>query len=271
MKHSLIIHLILLVLLSFQSMAMANSAKDDLDAALSRLEEGTALLEEHDPRSNAILEESAAMIAQVIEEHEIRTPGIYHALGNAYMLSGDIGHAVLAYRKGEELDPTDTRLSESLAHARSLVTVSVKPDVSNRGWSSLLIWRGYIPRLALWVLFLSMFTIGWLACSARLVGFVSPRTRIAGIWLIAGSVIPVGMLGLEWARFDGSTSAVITDAHVIARSGPDDTIYDPVFTDAIKPGLEAMVLESRDGWNQLELADGSLCWVPEYSVEMVNP
>ena len=261
----------LLILATCGADAWADQAKNDLERALDRLDEGTALLETHDPQSNAVLDEAAALLKGVIEKHGIHTPGIYHALGNAYMLNNDLGHAVLAYRKGEQLDPTDPRLRDSLEHARSLVPIRVEPDTTNKVWSALLLWRGYVPRSGLWYGFVALFTLGWFACSAGVLGLGSRRVRAAGVWLILGSLIPAGMLGSEWAWFQGSTSAVITAPHVIARSGPDDTIYDPVFADGLQPGVEALILETRDGWNRLALTDGSQCWVPAMSVEKVNP
>ncbi len=261
----------LFTLASLGPAAWADQVKDDLDRALTRLDEGIALLEAHNPQSAAVLDEAAALLRGVIDEHGVHTPGIYHALGNAYMLNHDLGHAVLAYRKGEQLDPTDPRLRDSLAYARSLVPIRVEPDTSNKVWSALLLWRGYIPRVGLWYAFVGLFTLGSIACSARLLGLVPSQFRAIGVWFILGSLIPAGMLGSEWAWFQGSASAVITDAHVIARSGPDDTIYDPVFAEGLEPGIEARILETRDGWDRLALADGSQCWVPTTSVELVNP
>ncbi len=262
---------VILALGVFQPIVRADQTRDDLQRALDRLDEGTALLEAHDPQSAPALDEAAAMLVDVIETHSIHTPGIYHALGNAYMLRNDLGHAVLAYRQGEQLDPTDPRLRDSLEHARSLVPIRVEPDTTNKVWSTLLLWRGYVPRTGLWYSFVTLFTLGWFAWSARVLGFGSRKLRTVGTWFIIGSVIPAGMLGSEWAWFQGSAAAVITDGHVIARSGPDDTIYDPVFADALQPGIEARILETRDGWNRLALADGSQCWVPATSVEKVNP
>ncbi len=261
---------IVLVLGIFVTSVRADQLGDDLQRALDRLDEGTALFEAHDPQSSMVLDEAAALLRGVIQKYGVHSPGIYHALGNAYMLRNDLGHAVLAYRQGEQLDPTDPRLRDSLKHARSLVAVRVEPGTTNKIWSTLLLWRGYIPRTGLWYGFIALFTLGWFAWSARMLEFGSRRLRTVGTWLIVGSLIPAGMLGAEWAWFEGSTAAVITAPHVIARSGPDDTIYDPVFAEGLQPGVEVLILETRDGWNRLELADGSQCWVSAASVEKVN-
>jgi len=264
-RWKLILYMLMLSLA--QGIAFAGDLQSDLEQALDRLEEGTRLLESHDERSDVVLDESAAMLLGVIEQYGVETPGIYHALGNANMLKGDLGHAVLAYRKGQQLDPTDPRLNDSLAFARAQVPLSIEPNTSSRIWSALLIWRGYIPRGVLWIGFVVLFTAGWLVQSARLLNLAPRRLGVLGVWSIVLSLVPGALLGIEWSRTAGSNHAVIVGSHVIARAGPDDAIYDPVYTDGLVPGIEVHVLESRDGWDRIELADGSESWVPETSIE----
>jgi len=262
--------LVFFVLTLFNFAASADLAQDAVERALTRLDDSIVMLEQSDPQAGNALRESAALLFEVIEEYSIETPGLYQALGNANLLSGDLGHAVLAYRRGEQLDPTNLQLRDSLAHARSLVAVDVGENTQNRFWSILLSWRGYISRGILWGGFLVLSSLGWLVLSARALGFVSRSVRVAGIWMIAASLIPVSMLGSEWIQYQGSSNAVVVDP-VLARTGPDDAIYDPAFVDELQQGVEASIIESRDGWSMLELADGSECWVPQSSVELVNP
>jgi len=262
--------LTLAILSIFQATTLAQTRVDDLRNALSKLDEGTSLLVAHDPQSSPILAEAAAQLEHIIDKDYLKTPGIYHALGNAYMLNGDLGHAVLAYRRGEQLDPSSKELRDSLNHARSLVPISIKPNTQGRIMAMLLSWRGYIGRGTLWLVFITLFTGGWLGCAAGVLNLAPRGIRTLGIWCIAGSVIPIGLLGLEWAQGQGSSSAVITAKDVRAMSGPDDEIYDPVFANALQPGVEARVIETRDSWNRLELGDGTQCWVPLASVELVN-
>ena len=269
MKQSItIITLLVLTLVSIP--AHADQRSDNLHHALSRLEEGTALLEQHNPQSSAVLDEASALITEVIEKHHMKSPSIYHALGNAYMLSDDLGNAILAYRRGEQLDPSHIELRESLEFARNQVPIHIEPSSTNQFWSIALAWRGLIARNLLWMTFALFFTAGWLTLSTRLLGFAHRRASTLGTWFILLSVVPITMLGSEWFRFQGSTDVVITASQVNARSGPNDEIYDLVFVDTLQAGVEATYIESRDGWSQIKLANGSRCWVPELSIERVN-
>ncbi len=256
---------------AFASASIGQTLEDDLSVALSKLDQGILQLEQHDPQSVVTLDEASALLKTVIEHHQIRTPGVYHTLGNAYMLNNHIGQAILSYRQGEQLDPTNLELRESLAHARSQVPIQIGSGTQNRIWSVLLYWRGYISRNTLWIVFLSLSTLGWAGCSATLLGYGSHTIRTIGIWLILSSLIPFAMLSMEQLRYHNSAEIVVTSKNVIARSGPDDAIYDPVFSDSLQPGVEARIIESRDDWFQIELADNSQCWVSTKSVQLVNP
>ena len=270
MKQSITL-ITLLVLTLVSTPTHADQRSDDLHHALSRLEEGTGLLEQHDPQSSAVLDEAAALLVDVIENHHMESSNTFHALGNAYMLSDDLGNAILAYRRGEQLDPSHIELRESLEFARNQVPMSIEPSSTNRFWSIALAWRGLIARDLLWMTFALFFTAGWLALSTRLLGLTPRKASTLGTWLILLSVVPITMLGSEWFRFQGSHDIVITASQVNARSGPNDEIYDLVFVDTLQAGVEATYIESRDGWSQIELANGSRCWVPEQSIERVNP
>lgn len=263
--------LLFLLLMLLSSVCCAQDLKSELAAAIERLDEGTHQLESRQPQANNTLAQASAMFEHLIKTYQLHTPEVQLALGNAYMLQGDTGRAVIAYRRGEQIDPTDIKLKESLAHARSLVEVSVAPSITSRVWKVLLGWRGYVPRSVLWYTFAALFTLGWLMLSIRL---LSTRTRLKstlGIWLLISSIVPASVLTAEWVRFEGATDAVIVEPKTIARLGPDDQIYDPAFVEPLEPGVEGRLLEIRNGWVRVALADRSTCWVPQTSLELVYP
>ncbi len=252
------------------SFAKAQDTETELAAALAQLDEGIAQLQAHDDRSAQTLEESAAMLKEVIDTHGYHTPKVYHALGNAYMLLDRLGLAIAAYRQGEQLNPRDVPLRESLAYARSQVPIKVEKSITSKAWAIALGWRGFIERSWLWMSFAALFTIGWFAWSAATLRLVPKAARPIGVWMILLGFVPLAMLGLEWTQYQGSSAVVIIGDDVLARSGPDDQIYDPIFSEQLRAGIEGKLLETRDGWNRIELADGSECWLPQQSMIEVN-
>lgn len=252
------------------SNAIATPLQVDLQDALAKLELGTSQLEENNPRSSTTLSEAAAQFEELIIKHRIRSAGIYHALGNAYLLNDELGHAVLSFRKGERINPKHTQIRASLDYAHSIIPINIEPSKASRMWSMLLSWRGAVSRSSMWFTFICLSLLGWAACSARMFGIGTKKLGIVGVWLIVISLSPPILLGFEWARFHNSPQIVITSTHVIARSGPDHEIYDAVFIDGLVAGVEGTILETRDNWHRIQLVDGSQCWVPEGALGKVN-
>lgn len=249
----------------------ADVNESTLAQALSKLDLGVELLEAQSPAAKQTIREAAADIQQVIDDQNLESAGAYQALGNAYMLTQDYGLAVLAYRRGEQINPTDPRLSDSLEYAREQVAIKVTPNTSNRIVGLLMSWRGIIPRQAIWATFVSLFTISWLMLMAQS-AFGAPRWFIAaGIWSLALSLVPVTALLAEWKLYQDRDDVVLLQSDTIARSGPDDSIYDPVYSEPLDAGTEATLLEQRDQWSRLTLADGTECWVRTETYARVNP
>lgn len=263
--------ILMLCLLTPRVLGATSEAFRDIDAALSKLNTGIELLEEQSPDALELIRESAADIRHAIDVHQIHTPDIYHALGNAHMLLGEQGHAVLAYKRGERIDPTDPRLKDSLSQARAQVKVRVEPSTTQRLTDLLMSWRGIVPRSLLWGGFLAMFTLAWLLLTAR-VAFAAPRWfTIFAIWLLVVGLVPIIALAAEWLLYMRADQVVLIQDSTIARSGPDDSIYEPVYTEPLSAGVEATLLETRDGWAHLELANATTCWVPLETFEPVFP
>ena len=79
------------------------------------------------------------------------------------------------------------------------------------------------------------------------------------------------MLLSEWYFLHTHHEIVLTQNQTIARAGPDDRIYEPVFSEPLPAGVEGDLLDARDGWSHIKLHDGSECWVPTSAIEPVNP
>lgn len=65
------------------------------------------------------------------------------------------------------------------------------------------------------------------------------------------------------------TIAVVVDRDVVARTGPDES-YGRQFTEALSPGVEMLVRETRDRWLRVTLANGRSAFVPDDAVALVE-
>ncbi|MEZ6163155.1 MAG: tetratricopeptide repeat protein [Phycisphaerales bacterium] len=267
------IALLLVCLLTIVPRAQAQSTPDEptLEESLAMLDTGIQQLETRDADAKETIARAASALSAVIEREDLHTPAAYHALGNAYALLDDYGHAVLAYRRGLEINPRDPRLRDSLDFARDQVQISVEPSPASRVRWALTAWRGFIPRIWLWSGFIALFVLAWALLIIRSATRGSRTLRTAAFWCFGLALLPVSALGYEWSINQGRDLIVITQPKVAAMSGPDDSVYDPVYSEPLDAGVEGVLLETREDWARIRLIDGSECWVPRTSYEMVNP
>lgn len=190
--------------------------------------------------------------------------------GNAWLLAGDTGRAVLAYRRAERLKPVDVTVQKSLAYARSQVGLALAPSAGHRLSGAIMAWRGWIPRA--WILGAAFGAYGllWLMAAARFTPW--KRCSRPGLaWLCAGVA---GLCTLMlWADRRASTGSrdgvIVAPAGADARNGPSSGVYDPSFDQPLAPGVEVTVIEERLGWVRVLLIDGRETWVESRAIERV--
>ncbi len=193
---------------------------------------------------------------------------LYRGLGNAHLLAGDVGRAVLAYRRAERLDPRDPRVRSSLTYARSLVGTAAPEGGQALAEDALLWWRGLVPRP--WILALGLAASGafWILAALR----VARLRRVGTGWLVGAAalaILPLGSLALEEALGAASGHAVIVGGPADAYNGPNAAVYPRTFEQPLAPGVEARVLEERGEWVRLRLRSGGETWVRAEAVERV--
>lgn len=266
------IALILLALLAFLP-GVAPGAEADARETFRRANEafarGAALLEENPAEAEAALDESIALFRDLIEEQGIVNAKLYYNVGNAYMLKGEIGEAILNYRRAERLDPLDANLAQNLAVARARVQTAVEPSPGGQVVETLLFWHDDLPMGArFWAL--AFFSgAAWILLGLRLLG----RARGAGVWgavvsfAIAGAML-ASLLADERAVERASEAVVVADS-VVARKGPDEEAYEPRFSAPLAEGVEVVIEQRRPGWAYVRLADGREAWVPSEAIEAV--
>lgn len=270
MNHMFLLRLIVVLLSASCCAASTQSDSTALPEALDKLNTGIELLETQDQDAEAMIAEAASELANVIEKQGIESAGAYHALGNAYTLIGEYGHAMIAFRRGEQINPRDPRIQDSLSYVRDQIQIQVEPDVPNRIRAALTSWRGLVPRSILWGAAISLFTLGWAILILRIYARNLPSLRPIAIACLVAACLPFAALGYEWSLDQGRPGVVVL-YEIDAMSGPDDAIYTPVYAEPLSAGVEGTLREVRDDWARLSLIDGSACWVPLDAIAHINP
>jgi len=226
-------------------------------------------LADKDPEAAKDLYNQAAMrFERICREGGIHSGRLYYNIGNAYFLMGDIGHAILYYRRAEPLIPNDPLLRQNLDYARSRRVDKLQEKQETRVLKTLFFWHYDFStrfRLALFVGFLATF------CAAGSVRLFVQRIGVA--WLMGVSaalaLLMFGSLLAETIAARTQIAGVLVAPEVVARKGDADT-YESSFEEPLHAGAEFTLVENRGDWYQIELPDGRRCWIPSGSAGLVT-
>lgn len=214
-----------------------------------------------------LYQESILKYQSLIDHQHVQAVGLHANLGNAYFLSGDHGRAVLNYQRALAIDPLDEDVSHNLEYLRSLTVDELPATRSQQVGHILSFWHRWAFATRVSILALANISL-W----ALLACLLYKRSR----WLdgsIAGMALVTMIFSLSlWVSYkgwDNSVDAVVVEREVVARQG-NGYIYDNAFTSPLHSGTEFAILERRDNWYHAELLDGTTCWVPVQSVEVID-
>jgi len=266
------IAMLMLVLTAAPAQAMTEEEAGRLFAeANERFNEGVALLDEDPQRARSLLEGAAARYERIREGGIENGEALYNQ-GNALLLLGEIGPAILAYRRAEQFMPGDANLERNLATARARVASRVE-DSEERAWlDAALFWRAETTARAQWRVFLVLWFGAWGAMLLWRLGLMRGRTAawISGALFLTSGAIGAG-IGLTWQERATRPAGVIIAEQVVGRTGPGEAGYEASFTSALSEGVEFAALETRGAWMHVELVDGRRTWIPAPSAALVEP
>ncbi|HRQ37044.1 MAG TPA: tetratricopeptide repeat protein [Chloroflexota bacterium] len=199
-------------------------------------------------------------------------PALYFNLGNAYYQNGELGRAILNYRRAEQLAPRDGDIQHNLALARAQATEQLPqtPDTivtiflaDMAGWLTLN--ETAVLTLLLWTLLcVAVFVV-------RRLGHGRGRT------LLKNSLLPLALLFVLSAFTLGSRlqkANTLKEAVIVAQvadvyAGPGEQ-YGSEFQ--LNGGTEVALYQTRGDWAQIGAPDAALRgWVNVGAVTAVNP
>jgi tetratricopeptide (TPR) repeat protein len=204
---------------------------------------------------------------KIISDGQIRNPKLYYNLGNTHFLNGDIGNAILNYRRAEMLDKSDANVQKNLAFARNRRIDKVAVKTEDRVLQTLFFWH-YDFSIKTKFLIASI-------CFAIVCAGLTAMTwrRRAALWVVTAvicgflTVCFLTSVILETRARANRVSGVITAEEVVARQG-DGRNYPESFKDPLHAGTEFDLLDRRSGWLHIRLSDNSDGWIPDNSATL---
>jgi len=262
--------LISLILICLTGLAQAGLSGEQLFSLFSQANEAFRQANST-PKSSEqqqLYEESILLYEKIINEGGVKNAKLYYNLANAYLLKGDIGKAVLNYRRAENLDRTDTNIQKNLAFALTRRLDKVEPKTEKQILRTLFFWHYDLPiktRFALACLCFALLCIGltitiWFGRSALLTA-VSVICCILTVCFLASVIY-------ESYTHSASISGVVTAQEVIAHQG-DGQNYPPSFKEPLHAGTDFDLLEHRTGWFHIRLVNDTDGWIPDSSAELL--
>ncbi|MEO8269920.1 MAG: BatD family protein, partial [Aureliella sp.] len=212
---------------------------------------------------------------QLLVDSGIHNGKLYADLGNAYLQSGELGHAIVNYERALQYEPRNRQVAVNLQFANSRVEGQVSPPATI-GSTSL---DSYMHTLrsandtlvqtvgsscVAWTLAISSLLF-WGLLIARVVGANIPVWRIAAVPALL-LVISSGSFFLTQTSLPSPYSAIIVNNSVSLHAG-DGEQFDQVFSIDAAQGHRVEVLAQRGAWTQIRTAEGHIGWIPAHAVE----
>jgi len=184
--------------------------------------------------------------------------------GNAYHFAGDDARALLWYLRAVRLAHSPEARA-GLASLRRTSGAELWPPEQASIMRVLMSWHHDVSQSTRQIAVLMTYPLG---CLLVIVGmFVNRRTvvRRAGIMLIVIGLV-FGVSDLVTALGPQEQWAVVVE-QTRGYAGNAETYS--VVAEKLRPGQEAKLLETREGWMRIELPSGMACWVPKEACEEV--
>jgi tetratricopeptide (TPR) repeat protein len=222
----------------------------------------------NDPdRAKELYRKAALRFERIIRAGKVQNGKLYYNVGNAYFRIGDLGRAILHYRRAERYRPHDPNLLQNLKYARSRRLDQIDVQQKTRVLRTLLFWHYDLSAGTRSVIFAVGSLLFWVGLAVRVFSRKSiPMWALACLGLIG--LLFLASLVFEGFFADRQREGVILVENVSARKGDGDT-YQPSFKNPLHAGTEVRILEDRNTWYHIELRDGRRCWVPHSAAELI--
>ncbi len=220
-----------------------------------------------DPERATQLYRQAAAGFSALTDAGVHNAALEYNLGNAHFRLGELGRAIVHYRRAQRLAPSDERLAANLRYARDRVEPAIQPSGESRLARQLLFWHYNTSLAQRFVALVACAAAGWLLLTVWL-------------WWRRRAVLMLGLLGVGLALATGVSirwqvtdearypHAVIVADKPYLRLGRGEG-SDLALKQPLGPGVELRILQQRGDWIEVRLPNDQTGWLPATAVERV--
>ena len=252
---------------SSQAAEVLGGVEHAFEQALATFDKAQAIRGD-DPDRAAQLFLQAAQRLESIAATGIVNGKLAYNIGNCYLQAGDVGRAILYYRRAEKLLPGDALLGENLKTARSRCLTQIPADRASRFLHGLFFWhfdtsRGMRAKAAI-VCYVLLWGLLALRCFVRRRWVVGSATVCAVLSLMLGASLLFSVISER-----NTPSGVLIAMDVPVLKGPGAG-YQRQFEQPLQPGTEFVVVEQRGEWWKIVLPDGQSGWIERAFAQRVE-
>jgi tetratricopeptide (TPR) repeat protein len=207
---------------------------------------------------------AAAQGYQALVDAGVRDGRLYYNLGNAYFKSGDLGRAILNYRRAQRLLPRDGDVDANLKLARAQTLDRIETEnkaalvaLAQRAIHWLTLDEAAAVALVLWIILCGLVIGALLWPARRRLGRYAAGV-VAGILLL--TLLSIGIRLWDARR---EPPAVVVAPEIAVRSGPGE---DYLTEFELHAGAQVRLIEQRGDWVRLVLPGGLQGWAPASAV-----
>ncbi len=197
---------------------------------------------------------------KMITEGRVQNEHIFYNLGNAHLMKKEIGHAILNYRKSLKYNTSNTNVLKNLNYALSQRLDSIEENVETQVLKTFFFWHyDFSQKTKFVIISLSWFVLLLLITVWVWKGRYSGALAGTLFCLLVAMVFCTSLLLDNYQQKNNQRGVIVAD-EIIARQG-DGENYPKSFERPLHAGTEFQLLESRNGWFHIELANGQDAWI----------
>ncbi len=251
--------------------ADAKLSKDEAYLAFTQANDAFAKanqVADNPEQAKMFYQQAIAGYERIIEAGGIHNAELFCNLGNSYLLTDDLGRAILNYRRAQRLDNSNPDIHKNLNFAQSKRTDQFMVTTQKKILERLFFWHydfSMKTRFIIGGICFAVFCI-WLVLK---VWFARWPAVIPVCCVMV--LIPIAMIAsvaIEQHSLTTHRSGVIISESVVARQGDGDN-YPKSFNEPLHAGTEFDLIEQRPDWLYIELPNGQNTWIPSQSTELI--
>ena len=234
--------------------------------ALNAFDQAVAAAQDRPARAEELYRDAAAGFNALVEAG-LDNVALEYNLGNTHFRLGQLGHAIVRYRRAQRLDPNHKNLLSNLEYSRRQVEPYIQPSGQTRLLHDLLFLHYSTSlRQRFWAAAL-LSVGGWLLLIVRLWQPKRPLLMVGGLAVLLGLSFGASAF---WQINDQTRhpAAVIVDNEFILRLGRGQG-SDAALKQPLGPGVELRILQQRGDWVEVRLTNDQTGWLPADAVERI--